>query len=209
MAKILLANGCSHVAGSESALSFATPLAEKLGMSAVNIALPGGSNDRINRTTIDFCLNNQVDFVVIGWTTHERFEFPWNNTTEYYGLGRQSTDARLQKLFDYMSLYCSNWNPVGLSRALHSMYSLQCFLESKQIPYLFFNSWNHIPVGYQDTVWNNINKDKYYKPHEGIFENFERLMPDNFSAMRHGNETVHLSIAEELYEQAIRRRVES
>lgn len=206
MAKILLANGCSHVAGSESPISFVDPLAEKMSMTPVNIAMPGGSNDRIHRTTIEYCLNNTVDFVVIGWTTHERFEFPWNNKFEYYGLGRQSDDQKLQQLFDFMSLYCANWNPIGLSTTLNYMYSLQCFLELKCIPYLFFNSWNSIPFDYQDTVWSNINKDKYYRPHEGIFEKFEQLMPHNFSKMRHGNQVVHNAIAEELYEQAVRTR---
>ena len=204
--KVLLANGCSHVAGSESTISFVEPLAEKMNMSPVNIAFPGGSNDRIHRTTVEFCLKNSVDFVIIGWTTHERFEFPWNDDWQYYGLGRQASDTSLQKLFNYMSLHCSNWNPIGISRTLNSVYSLQCFLELKQIPYLFFNSWNSVPTDYQDTVWQNIHKDKYYCPHEGIFEKYETLMPQNFSSMRHGNEHVHNAIAEELYEQAIRSR---
>ena len=43
-------------------------LSEKMNMSPVNLAMPGGGNDRIVRTTINYCLSNKVDFVIIGST---------------------------------------------------------------------------------------------------------------------------------------------
>lgn len=243
--KVLLANGCSHVAGSESTISFAAPLAEKMGMTAVNIALPGGGNDRILRTTIDYCVSNPVDFVVIGWSTHERMELVFRDEWHHFGLGRQVHKSnnlhddeyikRLQQLFDFMSLNCCTWYPHGVEKTLVYQLSLQSFLEARGIDYLFFNAWNHIPAPndmfwltneyvkkiksdfadpafemfsneYQHPKWEAINKDKYYKPHNALFKDYEDLMPEEFSAAHHGNEKVHLAIAEELYEQAIRRR---
>jgi hypothetical protein len=249
MAKILLANGCSHVAGSESPISFAEPLAEKMGMTSVNIATPGGGNDRILRTTIDYCVANPVDFVVIGWTTHERMEITFRDEWQCFGLGRQvhkSTDLhddeyveRLQQLFDFMSLNCCTWYPHGVEKTLVYQISLQSFLEARGIDYIFFNAWNLIPqVGdsqgmywassnyvekcnqsrsepaykwfnensYQHPKWDAINKDKYYKPHNALFKDYEDLMPEHFSEMHHGNEHVHNAIAEELYERINRTK---
>lgn len=247
MAKILLANGCSHVAGSESNISFAEPLAEMMGMTAVNLATPGGGNDRILRTTIDYCVANPVDFVLIGWTTHERVEVVFNDNFECFGLGRivpnkpdMSSDdvKKLQQLFDFMTHYCSTFFPHGVERTLTYQIALQSFLESRNINYLFFNAWNSIPEPhhkgmywattdyindckkkniepafkwfkdrmYQHPKWSAINKDKYYKPHNAIFKDYEDIMPNAFSEMHHGNEQVHNAIAEELYEHAIRTK---
>lgn len=245
MAKILLANGCSHVAGSESSISFAEPLAERMGMTAVNLATPGGGNDRILRTTIDYCVANPVDFVVIGWTTHERMELVFRDEWHHFGLGRQVHKSsnlqdddyikRLQQMFDFMSLNCCTWYPHGVEKTLVYQLSLQSFLEARGIDYLFFNAWNYIPSPkdmfwastqylkdcewdhvepafnwftdeYQHPKWNAINKDKYYKPHNALFKDYEDMMPNEFSEMHHGNEQVHNAIAEELYEYTIRTK---
>lgn len=248
MEKILLANGCSHVAGSESPISFVEPLANKLGMSPVNLAMPGGGNDRILRTTIDYCVANPVDFVIIGWSTHERTELIFEEQWHHFGFGRQvhkfgklqdETDVKkLQQLFDFMSLYSSTWYPHGVERTLIYQLSLQSFLEARGIDYLFFNAWNSIPspdgqgmfwaspqyltdcethnfypaynwftdYSYQHPKWKAINKDKYYKPHNALFEDYEIMMPEHFSEMHHGNENVHNAIAEELYERIDRTK---
>jgi hypothetical protein len=248
MEKILLANGCSHVAGSESPISFVEPLSNKLGMRPVNLATPGGGNDRILRTTIDYCVANPVDFVVIGWTTHERVEVIFNDDWHCFGLGRQvhkkgnlqdeTNVQKLQQLFDFMSLHCSTWYPHGVERTLIYQLSLQSFLEARGIDYLFFNSWNHIPAAdpkgmfwanlqyledcksertepgypwfkdnsYQHPKWEAINKDKYYKPHNALFKDYEDIMSEHFSKLHHGNEHVHNAIAEELYERIARTK---
>ena len=209
--KVLLANGCSHVAGSESSISFVQPLAEKMNMTPVNLAMPGGGNDRILRTTVNYCLTNPVDFVVIGWTTYERQEVIFNEEWHHFGLGRQvpnniNNKEQLQKLFDFMSLYCCNWNTLGLERTLVNQLALKSFLENKGIDYLFFNAWNKFYQGVQHPAFKELFNDKYYKPFNAIFEDYEELMPDHYSELHHGNEQVHNSIAEELYEQAIRSR---
>ena len=208
---ILLANGCSHVAGSESPISFATPLSEKMNMSPVNLAMPGGGNDRIVRTTIDYCLTHRVDYVIIGWTTYERQEVIFNEEWHHFGLGRQvpkhvKDREQLQKLFDFMSLYCCNWHSLGLERTITNQLALKSFLENRGIPYLFFNAWNHFYEGVQHPAFSELFDDKYYKPFSAIFEDYEKMMPNHYSKLHHGNEHVHNAIAEELYERIAQTR---
>jgi hypothetical protein len=210
--KILLANGCSHVAGSESSVSVVEYLGKLMNMPTLNIATPGGGNDRILRTTMDACLQNDVGFVLVGWSTHERMELVFNNTWELFGLGRVASTEnvecrdRLQKLLDYMTLYCCDWDGPGIERTLTYQLSLQCFLETRGIDYLFFNAWNHLPEYYQSSKKSILNLDKYYKPQHGLYEEYQKIMPQHYSAMHHGNHTVHKLIAEELYEYAIKPR---
>jgi len=211
MKKILLANGCSHVAGSESSISFVEPLAEKMNLRSINLAMPGGGNDRILRTTINYCLENPVEFVVIGWTTYERQEVIFDDEWHHFGLGRQVPDNianknNIQKLFDYMSLHCCNWNTLGLERTLITQLALKSFLDNKGIKYLFFNAWNKFFQDVQHPALTELLDDKYYKPYNAVFEDYENLMPEHYSELHHGNEHVHNAIAEELYERAIKRR---
>lgn len=208
--KLLLGNGCSHVAGSESTANVIDYLGEHMNMPIMNIATPGGGNDRVLRTTIDACLQHDVGFVVIGWSTHERMEMVFNNDWNLFGLGRRAPvsehSSELQALFDYMSLYCCDWNGPGIQRTLTYQLSLQCFLESRGIDYLFFNAWNHLPQHFQSPVKDALNLDKYYKPHDAVYERYEKLMPEHYSTMHHGDHAVHKLIAEEIYEQAIKPR---
>ena len=76
---MLLVNGCSHIAGSEADTNVGILFAKELGHDLVNIAEPGGGNQRILRSTIEYIEQNEKpDFVLIGWTTHERFEFSFD-----------------------------------------------------------------------------------------------------------------------------------
>jgi hypothetical protein len=83
--KKLWVNGDSHTAGSYSPCNveqpFAKQLAQALDLEYTNIALPGGSNNRIIRTTIEALpqLEPQETFILIGWSSWERTEWYWNN----------------------------------------------------------------------------------------------------------------------------------
>jgi hypothetical protein len=83
--KKLWVNGDSHTAGSYSPKNVETPfakqLAEKFKLEYTNIALPGGSNNRIIRTTIDALpeLDPAETIILIGWSSWERTEWYWNN----------------------------------------------------------------------------------------------------------------------------------
>lgn len=83
--KNLWINGDSHTAGSYSPTDverpFAKQLSERLDLTYTNIAKPGGSNNRIIRTTIEALpdLDPKETFILIGWSSWERTEWYWNN----------------------------------------------------------------------------------------------------------------------------------
>lgn len=62
--------------------------ADKYNAKDINLSIPGGSNDRILRTTIDWfaknnLLNHNETFVLIGLTQPERTEMYYNETNSY------------------------------------------------------------------------------------------------------------------------------
>lgn len=83
--KKLWVNGDSHTAGSYSPNTvsdpFAKQIAQRLDLEYVNLALPGGSNQRIIRTTVDALseLDPAETVLLIGWSSWERTEWYWNN----------------------------------------------------------------------------------------------------------------------------------
>jgi hypothetical protein len=83
--KKLWVNGDSHTAGSYSPCNveqpFALQVAQALDLEYTNISLPGGSNNRIIRTTIEALpkLDPMETFILIGWSSWERTEWYWNN----------------------------------------------------------------------------------------------------------------------------------
>ena len=100
MEKLLVINGCSHSAGSEIPgagigdgpecrnNSFGATLAKKLGRTPVHLALPGGSNDWIRRTStawigenLNDILSKKIDVVfLVHWTGAERWEYKFNSS---------------------------------------------------------------------------------------------------------------------------------
>lgn len=83
--KKLWVNGDSHTAGSYSPNNvsdpFAKQIAQRLNLEYTNLAWPGGSNQRIIRTTIDALpsLDPTETVLLIGWSSWERTEWYWNN----------------------------------------------------------------------------------------------------------------------------------
>ena len=195
---MILANGCSHTAGSESPCSYADYMAESLNMSVTNIAHPGGSNHRILRSTLQWLENNPApELVVIGWSTHERFEFSFDGTVQDYTLDKTSTAPELEKFYRYADLHLADWG-FGLENTLVYQYSLQLYLEKREIPYVYCNMFNSVPRDCQHPVWLALNKNKYYMPHSAIIEKYLGLMPNHFSNTKHADSLVHKYIANEL-----------
>lgn len=86
--KRIWVNGDSHTYGSYGNTPqdrvdnpFPRQIADTLNLEYTNIALPGGSNQRIIRTTIEELpfLKPKEDFILIGWTSWERTEWFLNN----------------------------------------------------------------------------------------------------------------------------------
>ena len=137
--------------------SWPSLLARDLGYSYVNQAVPGGSNDRIVRTTIDYvCKNDTADLlVIIGWAHTLRKEVhcidhPWTNT---YNPNEKNT--RYRKLMLGVN---SMWDIPGADqwveeqkrygwddveshvRYFNQVLLLSSFLKVHNVPFLFFNA---------------------------------------------------------------------
>jgi hypothetical protein len=195
--KKLLINGCSHTEASECSKTFADFFID---FEYENIAKGGGGNHRILRTTVEYLENNNVDLVIIGWTTHERFEFPWRGQRTDYTLYKQSEDEDLEKFYRYLDLNVADWN-TGLEDTITYQFLLQNYLSSKNIDFLYCNMFNSIPQDCQIPLWNSIDTSKYYKPHESFIEKLLEDNPDGFSKSLHiTDENLYEKIGKELQE---------
>ena len=195
---MIFANGCSHTAGSESPRSYVDYIGEALNLPVTNVSAPGGGNHKILRTSIQWLETNSTpELVVIGWSTHERFEFSFDGTVQDYTLDKPGSTPELEKFYRYADLHLADWT-FGLDSTLIYQYSLQLYLEKHDIPYLFCNMFNSIPVDCQHPVWATLNKNKYYMPHSSLIEKYLGIMPDHFSSTKHADALVHKYIANEL-----------
>ena len=160
----LLVNGCSFSAGStmQGNVPWIWPMIISENFSEVhNISKAGGSNDRILRTTMNFCKKNMEDYlVIIQWTStfrHEYYsnQYGWLNITCNVGDSNvtqlinesnkhnnsiEVTDEKgniitnefmLDALNDEM-LYLTSINDYNV-RYLRNVLTLQYFLEKKNI----------------------------------------------------------------------------
>ena len=194
--KKLLSNGCSHTEASECDKSFGDFID---GYEHVNIAKGGCGNHRILRTTMEYCENNKVDLVIIGWSTHERFEFSFDGDRKDYTLYKQSENEDLQKFYRYADLHLADWS-TGLEDTITYIFALQTYLESKGIEYIFCNMFNSIPDNCRIPLWNSIDTSKYYMPNKSFIEEYLELYPDNFSESMHiKNKVLYEKISKELY----------
>ena len=120
--KKLWVNGDSHTAGSYSPHNvenpFAKQLANQFNLEYTNISLPGGSNQRIIRTTVEALpdLNPAETFILIGWSSWERTEWYWDNTWHQIcgDPGYQMPDFARQRWQQHAEHYRNQFdNPVS------------------------------------------------------------------------------------------------
>lgn len=195
---MIFANGCSHTAGSESTRSYIDYIGEALELPTTNISTPGGGNHKILRTTLQWLESNpNPKLVIIGWSTHERFEFSFDGSIADYTLDKQSLDSNLEKFYRYCDLHLADWN-FGLENTLTYQLCLQSYLEQRNIPYIYCNMYNCIPKDCQHPVWLAVNKTKYYMPHSSLIEKYLGIMPSHFSSTKHADAVVHKYISNEL-----------
>ena len=111
-------------------------------MKYTNIAKGGGSNKRILRTLIEYIEEfGKPDFVLIGWTTHERFEFSFDGVLQDYTLFKQSDNDDLQKFYRYADLHLADWEIGKEETVLCPIFATVIFGE--QLPnYLYCNMFN-------------------------------------------------------------------
>jgi len=155
-------NGCSFVKGYElieKSSNFVNKVSNHFNQSWVNDAKVGGSNDRIYRTTIEYCLKNKPDLVIIMWSGPNRQEYlgRFNNTWRQINWSKWTcsvktgvTDVARSKIHHHPSeteeeyLALSGWAKFksakySLKVTLNYMIGLKYFLQAKNIPYLYYN----------------------------------------------------------------------
>lgn len=195
---MIFANGCSHTAGSESVRGYVDFIGEAIKLPVTNISAPGGSNHKILRTSLQWLETNPVpDLVIIGWSTHERFEFSFDGAVHDYTLDKRSTVESLETFYRYSDLHLADWN-FGLENTLTYQLCLQNYLEKRNISYIYCNMFNSVPKDCQHPVWHALDKNKYYMPHSSLIEKYLGIMPDHFSPTKHADAVVHKYIANEL-----------
>jgi hypothetical protein len=138
MKKILYTIGDSWTFGDElknpNTESYPHLLSKKLGYELTNDAVCGGPNDWMFRKTIEWvCNQNDLDdiVVVVGWSSTNRRE---ENYKIYHGAYQDDEIDRFifNKLFN---------NELDHYKTICYMVSLQEFLKSKNIKYLFYQPW--------------------------------------------------------------------
>jgi hypothetical protein len=157
----LLVNGCSFTAGSGntggdehiSRIVWSNHLEDKFD-TVVNLANGGKGNDRIVRTTLDYCNNNDMtDYVaIIQWSSPFRTEYwnpednEWINVVVNNGIqGNWTLDIssnpntarkQLQTLsYDNEMKWLNSFNDYDIAY-YNNVLVLQNFFEDKQIPYM-------------------------------------------------------------------------
>ena len=110
---------------------------KKLNCRLINYAVNGGSNDWMFRKTIEWvCSQNNLDdvIIIVGWSGVNRRE---ENYKIYHGIHRNDEVDKF--IFSRLSN-----NELDHYKSICYMVSLQEFLKSKNIKYLFYQPWYDI-----------------------------------------------------------------
>jgi len=153
MPKLLYVNGDSMTFGDElgppgdpicNTRAWPRYLGEMLQIPVVNDAKPGGSNDRIVRTTINFIANYLTDHradglrVVIGWSMAIRREFHEVEIDHWYNFIPSDMKSAGSLTPVYCPAFCSKEESTG--RYFAQLLTMQAFLKQHQIAYTFFTA---------------------------------------------------------------------
>jgi hypothetical protein len=155
--KRLLLNGCSYGIdynfGTEARI-----LGSRLGFDeTVNLSQAGGSNERIFRTSVNYILEHQVDFVIISLTFYGRTESPWSlndpiegpwishgGTVDYNWVENVLNRPILLSKHDIDNYLkhkvLTNWTHHYCDKLITDLICFTGWLESKNIKYCIFGA---------------------------------------------------------------------
>jgi len=137
----IVANGCSFT--QELYLDKKDRWTTKIG-TVENLAMGGGSNERIFYTTIEYLNQHNPDTIIIGWTSTERFMLPANNGSRIVITPIHSFDENLggdeSDIAKFYYQHCHN-EYSGLERTLNYIIHLQKVCELRKIKMLNFTSF--------------------------------------------------------------------
>ena len=192
--KYLVAFGCSHTNGSmldgaagssyeNTRNAFPGILARRYNYELRNISKPGGSNEYIHRSIVEY-ITHYMDaklehLFIINWTSRSRLEFRYpedspheHNTTGDFNDKKAvpftvGSNAKLFKDPRYKQL--QNLAPYYINPELESLnwatwaYAVQQMLDKLNIPYLMTNTCEALP---QNKITHTLNLNNYIKPHD-------------------------------------------
>ena len=139
----LFTNGDSNTFGSELLTNNSWPviLSKKLNCTVDNYAIPGSSNDKIIRETIDYVVNNLNNadnlIVVLGFTEMSRIELFSDESNSWIQIANNDGGDKIKysKLY-YKTLHSFVYDSVMFWQ---KTLLLQSFLEYYKVKYLFFS----------------------------------------------------------------------
>lgn len=186
----LYVNGDSHSAGvslPSDSVSFASIVAQHFDLKLVNQSLAGGSNQRAIRITQDWIRTTQEKyFVLIGWTSWEREEWPYRG--DFFQANSSADtfdDPDLdQRYRDWINSLNEQSIP-SLGREWHeNIWQFHKKLQDQQIPHLFFNCFYDFFVeGNQQRDWNNC----FLGPYDNQQSYWHYLKSQGFQTVNHND----------------------
>jgi hypothetical protein len=207
MYKHIFANGCSNTCAIDPEqidkhdinahkitvrhdLVYPGRIREKLNIPEyTNMALGGGSNDRIVRTTIKWLNDNYITqhrdtqelLVIIGWTQYYRREFTWSDKSEvrentfdtpFYPFNRFWPGALEVKENEYFTGDCLEYWKMHVSygcndyfeqtKWMNQIIGLQSFLKSHNIAHIFVNTAGYFTFSELKLLANLVDEKHYY-----------------------------------------------
>lgn len=121
--------------------SFVNVVAKNYKLPVINSSRPGGSNQRILRTTIEdvsrLLIQDKKPFVLLAWTLPHRFELYSTDKKEFATFSSPNSAADEQLGNTIWSKWSSNKTDV--INFLTQVISLQSFLKQNNIPYFMTN----------------------------------------------------------------------
>lgn len=211
--KYLVAFGCSHTNGSmldgkngssefNVRNGFPAILAKRHGYELLNISKPGGSNQYIHRSIIEFLTTHYKEeneyLFLINWTSRPRIELRYkeNNSNKHTTVG-DFTDIKSvpftvgtspNLIADQSIIKLLSYTPYFINLDLEAekwacwVYGLQKILEYKNIKYLMSNTCEPLPeLANNHTVIDKIDTKNYFNPFDINSCMIEYLMAKNFS----------------------------
>jgi len=182
---ILYVNGDSHSAGTDLKIvnqSFPSLVARHFNLPIVNQSLPGGSNNYIIRITQDWIRTcNEKYFVLIGWTSWEREEWPYQG--DFFQVNANNNTKGDKELDQQYRQWVSNLddnNLPKLGQQWHeSIWHFHQKLNVRGIPHLFFNFFYDFFVDKQDQMdWG----PNFFHPYDSEYSYWHYLRRLKFRA---------------------------
>ena len=158
MAQHTVTNGCSFT--QELHLNKEDRWTTKIG-AVENLALGGGSNERIFYTTIEYLNAHNPDVLIIGWTDPDRFMLPNSNGSRVVVTPAHTFDENgggdCNEHSKFYYKHCHN-EFVNFKNTLQYMIHLQEYCKAKQIKLLYFKSFFKI---IDDTYLTGLAKNAF------------------------------------------------